>query len=167
MKLKTWQIDMALALTLGATLQMEAAPATKTETIVRVDDKAEFSAVAATVQKEMLPGGRYEFVDNQERGTVNTRLLDMQSLFDRHDTVAQMDADTKVQLFNDQEAVNAILTRRDDDRLVCEHEAPLGSLVPRTTCLTYRETEQRRRDDMHFMDSLKHVPNSNMGAGGL
>jgi len=167
MKLKAWQIDIAKALTVGATLQVEAAQASNTETIVRVDNKAEFSAVAATVQKEMRPGGRYEFVDNKERDAINTRLVDMQSLFDRHDTVALMDMNTKVQLFNDQEAVNGILTRRDDDRLVCERDAPLGSLIPRTTCLTYREAEQRRRDELHYMATLRQVPNANMGAGGL
>jgi hypothetical protein len=167
MKLKTWQIDIALALTVGATLQVEAAQASNTETIVRADNKAEFSAVAAAVQKEMRPGGRYEFVDNKERDAIDTRLVDMQSLFDRHDTVARMDMNTKVQLFNDQETVNGILTRRDDDRLVCERDAPLGSLIPRTTCLTYREAEQRRRSDLHYLDTLRQLPNPNMGAGGL
>ena len=167
MKLKTWQIYIALALTVGATFPVEAAQPSGTETIVRADNKAEFCAVAAAVQKEMRPGGRYEFVDNRERDSVNARLVDMQSLFDKHDTVAQMDMPTKVQLFNDQEAVNAVLTRRDDDRLVCQRDAPLGSLIPRTTCLAYRETELRRADSLHYMATLRQVPNPNMGAGGL
>ena len=65
---------------------------------------------------------------------------------------------TKVQLFNDQEAVNAILTHRDDERLVCENIAPLGSHIPRTTYVTYREAERRRRGEVHFMDMSKQVP---------
>jgi hypothetical protein len=158
MNLKTWQIGLVMTVAIGATLQMEVAQASKTETILKVDNATEFSAVVAAVQKEMLPGGRFEFVDSKEHDTVNTRLADMQALFDKHGTVAQMQMNTKVQLFNDQEAVNAILTHRDDERLVCENIAPLGSHIPRTTCITYREAERRRRGEVHFMDISKQVP---------
>jgi hypothetical protein len=158
MNLKTWQIGMAMALAVGATLQMEVAQASKTETILKADNAAKFSSVTTNVQKEMLPGGRFEFVESNERGTVNARLADMQALFDKHGVVAQMDMQTKVQLFNDQEAVNAILTRRDDDRLVCAHDAPLGTHIQRTTCQTYGEIERQRRRDVDDMATLKQVP---------
>jgi len=156
--MKTWQIGTAMALAIVAILQVEMARASKTETILKADNAAEFSSVIASVQKEMLPGGRFEFVDTQERSTVSTRLADMQALFDKHGVVAQMDMQTKVQLFNDQEAVNAILTHRDNDRLICENAAQLGSHIPRTTCVTYGESERRRRGEMHFMDISKQVP---------
>jgi hypothetical protein len=165
MKLTTWRIGIALALAIGGTLQVDVAQASKTETILKADNAAEFSAVAVTLQQEMLPGGRFEFVDDKERSTVSTRLADMQSLFNKHGAVAQMDMNTKVQLFNDQEAVNAILTHRDDERLVCENSAPLGSHIPRTTCVTYREAERRRRGEIHFMDISKQVPD-HFGAVG-
>ena len=167
MKLTTWQIGIALALAIGGTLQVEVAQASKTETILKADNATEFSAVAINVHKEMLPGGRFEFVDDKERDTVSTRLLDMQSLFDKHGTVAQMDMNTKVQLFNDQEAVNAILTHRDDERLVCENVAPLGSHIPRTSCVTYREAEQRRRGDLHLKDTFLQVPDAELPPGGI
>jgi hypothetical protein len=158
MKLTTLRIGITLALAIGGTLQVEVAQASKTETILKADNAAEFSTVAAAVKQEMLPGGRFEFVDDKERDTVSTRLVDMQSLFNKHGAVAQMDMQTKVQLFNDQEAVNAILTHRDDERLICENTAQLGSHIPRTTCITYRESERRRRGEIHFMDISKQVP---------
>jgi len=156
--MKTWQIGMAMALAIAATLQVEIAQASKTETILKADNAAEFSLVTANVQKEMLPGGRFEFVETSERGIVNTRLADMQALFDKRGFVAQMDMQTKIQLFNDQEAVNAILTRRDNDRLICKHEASLGTHIQRTTCQTYGEEERQRRQDVDYMGALKQTP---------
>src|ERR1700727_3962597 len=103
MNLKTWQIGVAMALAGGVVLQMDVAQASKTETILKADNAAEFSAVASSVQKEMLPGGRFEFVDGKEHDTVNTRLADMQALFDKHGTFAQMEMNTTVQLFYDPE----------------------------------------------------------------
>jgi hypothetical protein len=158
MNLKTWQIGMAMAIAVGATLQMEVAQAAKTEEILKADDAAQFSAVVVAVQKGMLPGGRFEYVENKEHDTVNMRLADMQALFDKHGTVAQMEMNTKVQLFNDQEAVNAILTHRDNERLVCNHDAPLGSHIPRTVCQTYGELERQHRLDVDYMTTLKQVP---------
>jgi hypothetical protein len=84
MNLKTWQIGLVMTVAVGATLQMEVAQASKMGTILRVDNATEFSAVVAAVQKEMLPGGRFEFVDSKEHDIVNTRLADMQALFDKH-----------------------------------------------------------------------------------
>ena len=163
MKLATWQIGIALALAIGGTLQVEVIQASETETILKADNAAEFSAVAIIVRKGMLSGGRFEFVDSKEHDTVSARLADMQALFDKHDTVAQMEMNTKVQLFNDQEAVTGILTRHDDDRLVCEHGAPLGSHIPRTTCHTYGEIQRRQRDNQHYLQTIKQVPSMKRG----
>ena len=156
--MKTWQIGTVMALAIVAILQVEIARATKPEAILKADNATEFSSVTASVQKEMLPGGRFEFVETSERSGLNTHLADMQALFDKHGTVAQMDMQTKVQLFNDQEAVNAILTHRDNERLVCNHDAPLGSHIPRTVCQTYGEMERQHRLDVDYMTTLKQVP---------
>jgi len=156
--MKTWQIGMVMTLAIVAILQVEIARASKTEAILKADNATEFSSVTTSVQKEMLPGGRFEFVETSERSGLNTRLADMQALFDKHGTVAQMDMQAKVQLFNDQEAVNAILTRRDNDRLICKHEASLGTHIQRTTCQTYGEVERQHRKDVEYMSALKQVP---------
>ena len=118
----------------------------------------DFVTLVAAVRQQMQPGGRYEFVDTHERETVETNLAAMQSLLDKYGTVAQMDMNTKIQLFNDQEIVNAILTRRDDKRLVCESVAPIGSHIPRTSCRTYREMELERRDVQNLKQQMLQVP---------
>lgn len=125
--------------------------ASKIEPAVKADTKDAFNAVAAQVRKEMVPGGRYEFIQPAERNTVDTGLTDMQALFDKYGTVAGMDKDAKFKLYLDQENVNAILTRRDDRRIICKSERPMGSLLPKSTCRTYGEIERGRQYSQQFM----------------
>lgn len=142
MKMHIWLAGMVLGLAL---FPWGAACASKAQPVVKADTKADFSAVVAAVKKEMVPGGRYEFVSSSERQTIDASLGEMQSLFDRFETVAAMDKDAKFQLYVDQENVNSILTHRDDRRLICKSERPIGSLLPKRTCRTYGEVERGRQ----------------------
>ncbi len=119
--------------------------ASSVQPAVKADTKADFTAVVATVKKEMVPGGRYEFVSSSERQTIDASLGEMQSLFDTFETVAAMDKEAKFQLYVDQENVNAILTHRDDRRMVCKSERPIGSLLPKRTCRTYGAIQRDRQ----------------------
>lgn len=154
MRLKPWLIGAIVG---AALLQASAVYASKTEVIVKAQNKDDFTAVVAAVHQQMQQGGRYEFVDKGEREKVDASFSDMQTLFDKYGTVAQMDENAKVQLFNDQEAVNGILTRRDDKRLVCESVAPIGSHIPRTSCRTYREIELEHHQTQNFQQQMQQV----------
>jgi len=132
--------------------------ATKMEVLVKADNKADFPDITAALKKNMEPGGRYESITAGERDSVNKGLADMQSLLDKYDTVALMPQPARVQLFNDQETVNAALTKRDDDRLICESESSVGSHIPRTTCQTYREVQIKKGNDQYFRDQISRVP---------
>ncbi len=158
--MKKWLIGVLAGAVL---LQVGMAYATKTETIVKAENKADFAAVVSAVQSQMVPGGRYGFVDKKEREDVNQGLGYMQNLFDKYGTVAGMDQKTQMDLFNHQEAVNAILTRRDSNRLVCESVAPMGSHIPRKTCRTYGEIEQEHQNTRQLMDNFKNVPQFKSG----
>lgn len=162
MKLRFWFVGAFMGVAL---LQASAVYAYKTEVVVKAENKSDFSAVVAAVHQQMQPGGRYEFVDQAERQKVDANFADMQSLFDKYGTTAQMDQNTKVQLFNDQEAVNAILTHRDDKRLVCESVAPIGSHIPRTSCRTYREIELEHRNTQNLQQRMQQVQETRGGKG--
>ncbi|HEY8328508.1 MAG TPA: hypothetical protein VIO59_08720 [Rhodanobacter sp.] len=149
MKMHIWLAGMVLGLTL---FPWGTACASKLQPLVKADTKADFMVVVAAVKKEMVPGGRYEFVSSSERQTIDASLGEMQSLFDRFGTVAAMDKDAKFQLYVDQENVGAILTHRDDRRMVCKSERPIGSLLPQRTCQTYGEVERGRQKSEQFME---------------
>lgn len=144
-------------------LPLGLAHAAKTEKIVKADTRDSFAALVTTVQQEMKPGGRYGYIDKKEAEDVNRGLAYMQSLLDRFGSVDQMSPDAKIDLFNHQEKVNAILTRRDNNRLVCESVAPMGSHIPRTTCRTYGLIEADRRNARQTMDNFHHVPQFKSG----
>lgn len=155
MKLMVCGVALAMGVAL---LHVGNAYATKTEVIIKADNKADFSAAVPVLQKNMGPGGRYGSITPQERETVNKGLADMQSLLDKYETVALMPAPAKLQMFNDQEAVNAALTKRDNDRLICSSEVPIGSHIPRTTCRTYRQIQIERGEDEHYLYRAGQVP---------
>ncbi len=120
---------------------------------VKAETADQFAAVVAAVRAEMREGGRYEFVQAPEKAEVDRGLAAMEQLFATNGgQVANMSQDDKVALFNAQESVNAILTRRDADRVICENRKPIGSNIPKTTCHTYRQQEEARRGTSKAMN---------------
>ena len=144
----------ARLLALLLTLVASATPARENyhEKALNADTRAKFAEVADNVRKEMRPGGRYEFVKPDERKTVDQKLTEIEVLFGQNDSVQSMRQDTKVALFNAQEVVNSILTRRDRDRVICKNEPPLGSHIPVTSCHTYGQEEEARRGTQQQLD---------------
>jgi hypothetical protein len=136
MKCKHW---LPLSAAMLMLLQAATVSATEAKPDVKAGTKDEFAAVADHVRQQMAPGGRFEAVDKNQQATVNRDLSNMQSLYDRFGTVDAMDQTSKVELYNNQTEVNAILTRNDGDREVCEQVKPMGSNIPKTVCRTQRQ----------------------------
>jgi len=140
-------VVIAVVLTLPA-----AAKENYHEKTLNADTREKFQAVADGVRKEMEPGGRYEYVKAKERATIEQSLAEMDALFTASGGVENMKQDDKIKLFNDQEVVNSILTRRDKDRVICEDKPKLGSHVRTTGCHTYGQEEDARRGSKDQMD---------------
>ena len=158
MNLKIWLLGLGMFLSAGSAF------ASKDEVVVKAQDKEDFVAQTAAVHKLMEPGGRYEFITSEERATIDARFSEMQGLFDKYDTTDKMDTNTKVKLLNDQEAINSILAKRDNNRVICERSAPTGSLLPKSSCRTYGEIERSRRDSQKFMqDTATHAVQNRSG----
>ena len=141
-----------LAMLIAATASATDAPRLKADT------RATFENAAAGVRKDMGEDGRYAYLKPDEREKVEAGLTRMQQLFEQHESVAEMDTSTKVDLFNAQESVNALLTLRDRDRLVCERGASVGSRIVSTSCRTYGEIEASRQASAKFMHERATTP---------
>jgi len=155
MKPGKWVTAVVVGLAL---LQAGGAVAADAQKIGKADNKQTFDLVVAAVRQEMQPGGRYEFVDGQNRKTVNQKLDEMSSLFNQFGSVDKMDQATKVTLYNDQELVDSILTKDDSNREICQREASLGSNIPRVICRTYgqiRMEQSGARSWMRGTESLQ------------
>ena len=106
------------------------------------------------IREQMQPGGIYGLIKPADRSRVETRLGDMQKLLQDHSSEGDMPRADKIRLTNAQEEVNGILRHNDNNRLVCERRAPLGSNIPVTTCRSYGEMETERRETQKSMIDL-------------
>jgi hypothetical protein len=110
-----------------------------------------FNTEAAKIREQMRPGGVYDHIASKDKGRVEERLDQMQKLLSAHSADGDLRREDKVALLNAQEEVNGILRHNDNNRLVCEHTAPVGSHVPKTTCRTYGEVLEQQRADQKFL----------------
>jgi hypothetical protein len=151
---------MKTALTLALVLSLAAfhgalAKENYHEKALNADTKESFAVVSENIRNEMQKGGRYEFVEPKERGQIDKSLTEMTALFDQYGSVSAMNQDTKVKLFNDQEVVNSILTKRDRDRVICTNQAPVGSHIRQTSCHTYAQEVQAHQETQKQMSDWK------------
>lgn len=130
----------------------------KADAAVNASNKDSFETVSTWVRKQMDAGGRYSYVTPDERGRVTQRLDEMAKLFAEKGEVDKMSNDEKTTMFNSQEEVNAILAKRDNDRLICKTQAPVGSNIPVKTCTTAGEIEARRRNDGDYLRRTQNTP---------
>ena len=70
----------------------------------------------------------------------------------------RMSDEQKLRMFNSQEEVNAILAKRDNERLVCKNVKPIGSHIPVRQCMTAGELEARRRADDQYLRRTQKTP---------
>ena len=157
MKCKRW---LPLLAAMVMVSQVATVVAKEAKPDVKADTKDQFAAVADHVRQQMAPGGRFDSVDKNQQATVNRDLSNMQSLYDRFGTVDAMDQATKVELYNNQSEVNAILTRHDADREICEQVKPMGSNIPKTVCRTQRQLSEDSGQAQDFLRSKQQVQNA-------
>lgn len=122
--------------------------------VVKADTKENFEAIVAAIHQQMQPGGRWQFVDNSERNTIDGSFADMDKLYAQFGSVDKMDQAAKVRLLADQSTVNAILTKKDGERLICKSEIPVGSHLPIKTCRTYAQIQAEQRGAQRMLDTL-------------
>ena len=151
---------------LGAALLLQAgwvcaAPEQEKPLIAHTLDS--FQKDSARIHQQLQPGGQYEHTSDADKQRVETRLVDMSRLLQAHSSQAEMTETDKVALLNAQEEINGILQHNDNNRLVCEHVAPVGSHRPVTTCQTYGEKMARQQRDQKYMEDRLATPQHKAG----
>ncbi len=159
------KLGSIMALVIAMLFAMPLSAAEKAEPAVNANTKDSFDAVSTWVRKEMTPGGRYSYVTAAERNTINAKFEEMSGLYAKTPDIAQMTDAEKTQMFNDQGEINGILGKRDNDRLVCKKEIPVGSHIPIKTCETAGAIEARRRNDTEYLQRRMATPQ--LRGGGI
>jgi hypothetical protein len=125
----------------------------------------QFDQLVALLEEEMASGGRYEYATERERDEVRRALATMARHLDGVDSIEQLDEDTRVAVMNAQERANAILTRRDSDRLVCDRRRSIGTHRRETHCETYGERMARIQGTHKIAKRWLEIPCASATAG--
>jgi len=125
-----------------------------------------FKQDSARIRKQMQPGGIYEHASASDQARVEARLADMQKLLELHSSQAEMNEADKVALLNAQEEINGVLQHNDNNRLVCENVAPVGSHRPVTTCRTYGELMAREQQSQKYLQERAGTPQKRHAPSG-
>jgi len=122
-----------------------------------------FTSEAAKIREQMRPGGAYDHIQSRDKARVESRLDEIQKLLGAHAGEGDLKRADKVALLNAQEEVNGILHHNDNNRLVCERVAPVGSHVPVTTCRTFGEIMEQHKSDQDYLrrQSMTHSMSGN------
>jgi hypothetical protein len=118
------------------------------------------------IQKAMEKGGRFEYINDDDRELVENGLKFMHDLIEQNGSVAAMKDEDRIRLFNRQERVNTLLTKNDSQRIICEKAGQTGSLFKSTTCHTVAELEKRTRDSRNNLERTQMNQTAVRGVGG-
>lgn len=153
----------AVPATQPAGAPVAAVPEENGKPVVKADSKENFEAIVAAIHQQMQPGHRWQYVDNNERATIDGSFADMGKLYDQFGSVDKMDQNAKVRLLADQSTVNTILTKKDGDRLICQSELPVGSHLPVKTCRTYSQIQAQQRNAQDYLRQSFGTPQKESG----
>lgn len=106
--------------------------------------KQTFLKQSAQIRRDLAKTDKYAELDKDNRAVVLATLDRMESLLEPVTGFEQLNDFQRVELFNEQGRVNALLTEaREDSRLVCTREKRLGSHRVTSHCETVAERRRR------------------------
>lgn len=129
--------------------------------ITAVAETAKLSAIEqfhdqkASILRDLKDGAVYREISYQDSKTVRDALDRMSARLGEVAAIEDLDEQEKVEVFNDQELVNTILTMAENDsRTVCRRRGQLGTNFKTTTCETVKERRERQEADRLAIDQL-------------
>lgn len=127
-----------------------------------VDLKAQrpFAEQAEQVRRDLRAGDTYAEIGAEDRAKVLAALQRMQTALQSSPDPAQLTPESSTAVFNDQELVNALLTKAgEESRMVCQRVRTVGSHLSTTQCMS--AAERRRLRDSN-KDELTRLQRQNV-----
>ncbi|KAB8182099.1 hypothetical protein FKV24_011400 [Lysobacter maris] len=124
-------------------------------------DGGAFASQRAVIERDLAGGEKYSELGREDRAQVQASLDRMQQLIEASGSVMLMQPTDQVELFNQQETVNQILTAAArDSRLVCQRERRTGSKFMISSCMTVGERRRQRESSIEALPSGNQTPES-------
>ncbi|AWH54509.1 hypothetical protein C1924_15640 [Stenotrophomonas sp. ESTM1D_MKCIP4_1] len=150
---------LGLALSLAMTLAFTAHARVDKDAEVKLDSTAPVAEQIAAIEKA-LSSEDYSEISMEQKSTVQQALGRIRLKMGDHQRVDEVSPQARVEIFNDQEKVNTILTQaRADSRMVCRRERSTGSNMPQRVCMTVaqrREAEEAGRKALRDSPALNN-----------
>ncbi len=157
MKLRTLFLSCLLALPFAA--QARIAEETETATLAqRADAAAEKITDAEAFVDEiddtlsLARDGTYGRLKRGSMSQAETARNKIADLLEGHESAMELPPEERIELYNAQEVIVAMVRADDKGRMVCKKEIRVGSRFPTTECLTVAQREEkarRARNDTH------------------
>ena len=114
-----------------------------------------FAAQHQKVRADLQAGEVYSEISAENRGQV-VAALERMSLAIADGSIESLSPEKRVEVFNDQELVNTVLSKaREDSRQICRREKTLGSQMASTQCFTVAERERMKRNSQEYLQSVQ------------
>lgn len=113
------------------------------------------------IEGELKDGETYSELKQDERARVTDALARMRTAVEQYPSRDAMPEPVQTQVFNDQQVVNTVLTRaREDSRLICQREKPIGSNQTTTQCMTVAERARQKERAQQDMGQVMRASNT-------
>jgi hypothetical protein len=138
--------------------------------VVKADPEA-FADQKSAVVQEIEQGEHFKEISDADKAEVFAALDRMAAIMNGRTSLEGIDQADRVKLINDQELVNALLTKANkDSRIQCKREKRVGSHRTTNTCRTvaeWRRASEQSREDIEKRRSLGDIlPQEKPGRGG-
>lgn len=150
MKLRTLFLSCLLALPLAA--QARIAEESETATLAqRADAAAEKITDAEAFVDEiddtlsLARDGTYGRLKRGSMSQAEDARDKIASLLEGHETAMELPPEERIELYNAQELIVAMIRNDEKGRMVCKKEIRVGSRFPTTECLTVAQREEKAR----------------------
>lgn len=130
---------------------------------VDVAGPSSFGEQRDQVMADLSDGETYAEISPEDRARVVSSLGRMERLLGTNASPQALHPDDRVELMNEQERINNILTRaRADSRLVCRREVTVGSRMPTNVCRTVAESRRVREDSRQRLEGAGRARNNTL-----
>ncbi|HSX60441.1 MAG TPA: hypothetical protein VLF18_09610 [Tahibacter sp.] len=117
---------------------------------VDISRQESFEEQVAAIRVEMKDGGRFEFLKGKEKREVEKQFSAIAKVLEARMN-AKLDDQDMLAIYAAQETANAILTKKDGRRMICENSAPTGTNVKELQCATLADRERAHKETRRMM----------------
>jgi len=104
-----------------------------------INDISKFLDYQRDLRGDMQGGSKFKHVDGSSKRRVFAAQDKLFALLQGKNSIDELQDDQKVEVYNAQAEIAAVLTDAELDRPVCKRERPIGSNMMKTVCITKRD----------------------------